>query len=230
MTVRKCISRTRRHFEVFDDINALEYMQEVHNHILSLCRVKPDENVDINLVQGQFTYALDPLVMKVWDARYINSATTGDSRRLEPRAVDELDFQTRGQWRYNPAGTPIWYDERSGQLVVIPAPDTATSAGYPIVRLVVQKSDTLTLDSVLPTAVHEYDAWVFGLGLKYAKEKGNVRVMARITKGTPLTFSPAQTFEYLYTQAINNLIAFTEGKSARERPNIQANVPRPQIV
>jgi hypothetical protein len=126
-----------------------------------------------------------------------------------------LDWQTKGIWRTQPAGTPIWYDERAGRLILQPTPDISTSSGYPIVSLTVQKTDVLSVSSALPVAADDYDAWVYGLCRKYAAEKARDQFPA---------------FEALYRQALNELIAFSEGKSARQMPNIQANVPRPNVA
>jgi hypothetical protein len=213
MTVQKLISAARRHFDGFDDQEALTYLQAVHNKILRLVRVKPDENYNQTLIAGVGSYALDPLISRIWSASY--SGSSGDARPLYPGSVDELDWQTKGIWRTQPNGTPIWYDERAGRLILYPTPDTTTIDGYPSVPLVVQKTDALSLTDSLPIAVDEFDAWIYGLCRKYAAEKARDQFPA---------------FEALYRQALNDLIAFSEGKSARQMPNIQADVPRPNIA
>jgi hypothetical protein len=213
MTVQKIISIARRHFDGFDDQEALTYLQAVHNKILRLVRVKPDEVYDQLLTAGVGSYALDPLISRIWAASYVSGP--GDVRPLSPRSVDELDWQTKGLWRTQSTGTPIWYDERAGRLILYPTPSESTSSGYPIVSLVVQKTAVLSLSSDLPVAVDEYDAWVYGLCRKYAAEKARDQFPA---------------FEALYRQALNELIAFSEGKSARQMPNIQADVPRPSVI
>jgi len=212
LTAQKIISLARRHFTEFDDQEALTYLQAVHNKILRLVRVKPDEIYDQSLTLGVGSIALDPLISRIWSACYMSSSD--DVRPLYPRSVDELDWSTKGIWRTQPPGTPIWYDERAGRLILYPTPDTSTVSGYPIVRLTVQKTDTLSLSSSLPTAADEYDAWVYGLCRKYAAEKARDQFVA---------------FDGLYRQALNELIAFSEGKSARQMPNVQANVPRPAV-
>jgi hypothetical protein len=214
MTVAKLISLARRHFDTFDDAEALTYAQAVHNKILRLIRVKPDEDVDISVTAGVNSYTLDAnqLISRIWNATWYDSATS--FRPLRPRSVDELDFQTRGIWRTQPASTPIWYDERAGKLILYPTPDTTTATGYPKVTLTVQKTDTLTTSTVLPTAIDEYDAWIYGLCRKYAGEKARDQF---------------QMFDALYTQALNDLVAFSQGKAAREMPNIQPNIPVPNI-
>lgn len=212
MTAQKIISLARRHFVGFDDQEALTYLQAVHNKILRLVRVKPDETYDQVLTAGVGSMALDPLISRIWSAAYLSSAD--EVWPLYPRSVDELDWQTKGIWRSQPNGTPIWYDERAGRLVLYPTPSSSTSSGFPIVRLTVQKTEVLTLSSPLPVAVDEFDAWIYGLCRKYAAEKARDQFPA---------------FEALYRQALNELIAFSEGKSARQMPNIQANVPKPNV-
>jgi hypothetical protein len=213
LTAQKIISLARRHFESFDDQEALTYLQAVHNKILRLVRVKPDEIYNQALTAGVGDIALDPTISRIWSATYVSSED--DVRALYPRSVDELDWQTKGLWRSQLAGTPMWYDERAGRLILYPAPDVSTSSGYPIVALAVQKTEALSLTSVLPVAVDEYDAWTYGLCRKYAAEKARDQFVA---------------FDGLYRQALNELIAFSEGKSARQMPNIQANVPRPNVA
>ena len=213
MTAQKIISLARRHFVGFDDQEALTYLQAVHNKILRLVRVKGDETYDQALTAGVGDMALDSAICRIWSAVY--KASASDARPLYPRSVDELDWQTKGIWRTQPNGTPIWYDERAGRLILYPTPSESTVSGYPIVRLTVQKTDALALSTDLAVAVDEYDAWVYGLCRKYAAEKARDQFPA---------------FDGLYRQALNELIAFSEGKSARQMPNIQANVPRPNVA
>jgi len=212
MTVQKIISLARRHFDAFDDQEAMTYLQATHNKILRLVRVKPDEDYDLPLIAGTASYALQSTISRIWSATYKTSSS--DVRPLYPRSVDELDWQTKGIWRTQPNATPIWYDERAGRLILHPTPDTTTIDGFPIVTLTVQRTDTLTSTSTLPVALDEYDAWIYGLCRKYAAEKSRDQFPA---------------FEALYRQALNDLVAFSEGKSARQMPNIQANVPRPSV-
>src|SRR5579885_3452558 len=115
---------------------------------------------------------------------------------------------TSENWRTQPNGTPIWYDERAGRLILYPTPSASTVSGYPIVSLTVQRTDALASTSTLPVAADEYDAWIYGLCRKYAAEKERDQFPA---------------FDALYRQALNELIAFSEGKSARQMPNIQAD-------
>lgn len=230
MTVRQIISRARGHWTDvgFDDIRGLEYVQEVHNKILRLVRVKPDEDVVIPLVANQRYYTLDTAINRIWNAMLFNTSAS-DFKPLYPRSVDELDQETRGIWRAIPAGTPIWYDERSGQLMLHPMPDTSASGGYPSVTLSVQKTDALTLESTLPV-VDVYDAWVFGLCKKYAEEKDTMFMRSsRAMMRSPFPLQ-LQKYNALYSQAMNDLIAWSEGKSAREMPNIAPAIPTPRII
>lgn len=214
MTVQQLINLARRHFQLFDEQEALTYLQGVHNKILRLVRIKPDETVDVSLTADTYNYTLATTIVRIWDARYVLSSTTGDSRPLYSRSVDQLDWETKGIWRTQPSATPIWYDERSGELILYPTPDTTTSAGYPKVTLTVQKTDVLTMASTLPTQVDEYDAWIYGLCRKYAAEKERDQYAF---------------FDMAYRRALNDLISFSEGKAARDMPNIQADIPRPMV-
>ena len=212
---------------MYDDTTALKYVQRTHNKIIRLVRIKPDVDVDVLMVANQRYYTLDTTVNRIWSAYYFATGPT-DYRPLRPKALDELDDENP-IWRLMPASYPIWYDERAGQLLLHPMPDTTASAGYPKVTISVQQTDVLTLDSVLPV-VDEYDAWVYGTCMRYAREKDTMFMRSsRAMMRSPFPLQ-VQKYNALWQSALNDLIAWSEGKAVREMHNIQSDIPTPRTV
>jgi hypothetical protein len=210
LNCQQVINLARRHFVTFDEQEALTYLQAVHNKILRLVRVKVDENVDLNMVAGTPNYAISSEIMRIWSVTAYDDV--GMYRALRPKSVDELDY-TYPVWKSLNSGQPIWYDERAGEMIFYPTPNVTTVAGYPIIRLRVQKTDTLTMSTTLPTMVDEYDAWIYGLCRKYATEK----------EKDQLPF-----FEQKYKQALRDLEGYSQGKAVRGKPALHPVIPIPR--
>lgn len=211
MTVAELISLTRGHFDTFDSGEALTHLQAVHNNICRLVRVLPDESVDVSITAGASEYPIADL-LRIWDAAYWKSAT--DSKALIPRSVDQMDLETHGAWRRDQSSTPVWYDERAGSLVLHPAPDTTTASGYPKVVLSVSLVQPLDMTTSLP-AVADHEAWLYGLCRRYAAMKAAYKL---------------QMFMALEQEAMNKLRRFSQGKAARQKPNLRPMVPRVRVV
>ena len=213
MNARQLLSEVKSHFESFDENFALSRLQATHNDILRNIRVRPDETAEMtSMVAGTSEYDTPTGVLRIWEAAWYDSAT--DHRPLTPRSVDELDDQTKGVWRRADSGDPMYYDERGAKIIFYPAPDTATSAGYPKAVLYVSKTQTLTMATSLPD-VPDWDAWLYWTCERYAASKAPQMV---------------QMFHVLRVDATSRLQAYSQGKIARVKPRIQPAVPRINVT
>lgn len=162
MTVSDVIKRLRRQVPELDDATIRDYIQEVHNDLgyhLPLKRVEEDHN----LVALQEQYVLNSLTERVWSVELINSAT--DSRALLAIDYENL-IESQPNFRRMPAGTPRRYyvsrDDDSERVIgVLPVPISATSGGYPILRVRTSRTSPITNATVLPMGVSA-DVYVYG--------------------------------------------------------------------
>jgi hypothetical protein len=94
----------------------------------------------VPLVLGQSEYAFGGGYAKAWSVQYIRSSASGDYIDLDPTSTDELDADVPG-WRQESPGEPTLYYTSSddvtncGVLGLYVAPDTATTGGYPILKV-----------------------------------------------------------------------------------------------
>lgn len=161
VTVASVFTRVRRAFNDASDTVLLEYAQEVNDDIFTELDIKQDTE-DISLAAGTIEYVLDEDIRKVLSAELRKSAT--DIRPL--RAIGKS--QLKGAWRDGPRGDPGRFytaGNSSGTRVVgfTPTPITTTSGGYPIVRLYVTRTSTLTALGNLPLGMRSSDVYVFGI-------------------------------------------------------------------
>lgn len=212
MTVSEIVSLARGHFETFDSGEALALLQPVHNALCRQVRVRPDESVSLLITAGVSEYAV-PDALRIWDVCYMKDASS--SVPLRPRSVDELDYGTYGAWRREAGSSPVWYDERAGNLVLYPAPSVTSSGGYPKVVVTVSKSQTLEMATALPDAVCDHEAWLYGLCRRYAAMKSPDKV---------------QMFVALEKDSLQRLKSYSQGKAIRQKPNVRSSIPRVNVV
>lgn len=161
MTINQVIQRLRRQLPDADDTTILDYINEVHDDLLSLVPLNRTEE-DISLVANQTEYTLNPSTVRVWEAEYLRSAT--DRRPLKGEDITRLAL-AQPTWRNMPAGVPrrffIDRDEDEQIVGILPKPNVTTSGGYPIVKLHVTRTETLTRTSNVPVGISG-DVYVFG--------------------------------------------------------------------
>lgn len=129
---------------------------------------------DINLTAGTGEYATaDELIARIWTARYVRSASTGDSKRLIHTDRTKLDLEF-GDWRGADNGDPDYFyigSSSAGALRVgvWPFPDTTTSGGYPVLRLNISKTADLVTGNSLPSVIQDSELYVDCACWLYAK-------------------------------------------------------------
>lgn len=175
MNAQDLVDKTIRTFKGVTEDQALEYLQEVHTHILSNVRLNI-ETITINLTSGTGEYAIDDDILRVWTARYLVSATSQDV--LNPTHVDELNKNHR-DWKVDSASTPNLYYVEGSNLGLYPVPDTTTSGGYPVVKCEVTRDQTLSISGT-PTVIPEFarrpQAWIMGACKAIALDKEDSRI------------------------------------------------------
>lgn len=207
-TADDVIARARLHYpDLPAGTLALTLLQEAHDRVLGAVRLRPVEEVTINLTSGTYEYALSDDVIRVWAAVYVRSSIQADA--LREISIDMLD-DDRPNWRYDPASTPTrWYDV--GTMVgLFPKPDTTTSGGYPILKLYTTKRQTLTGSTTMPAMVPNYDAWVSWVCRSWA--------WAQDRQNLPY-------WEQRADETLADLIERIQGRQARLKPSVLPSYP-----
>lgn len=207
-------SSVRDHLSDFpadSDARVLRIANDAHTDIVRRVRIYPLDVIDLNaLVAGTPEYALDPDVFRIWSATYMTSAN--DYNILKETSIDELDIESL-TWRNLTPSRPYSYYDLAGFIGLVPTPDTATSAGYPLVRLQTTKRHPFTsVSDALPTFIPSGDAWVYDICVRWAlrQKKDQVSFFAQLAKS-----------------AIDDLSSFVLGRLVRQNPSARAAVPMP---
>jgi hypothetical protein len=168
-TVAQGAAECRRHMNSLDEATALEYFQLEHNELAAWLPINVTTE-DVSVVSGTGEYTLNALTRRVWRVMWMTSETEG--KRLNATSVPWLNAN-QPNWEYRAAATPskryVWLSGESTVLGLYPKPNVDTSGGYPIARLTVSRSSTLTLLSSFPANLLSYDCYVFGALLRHAR-------------------------------------------------------------
>jgi len=165
------ITRAQRIFKDLQSATIVDYANEVHD---DLCRKVPQilATEDITLVAAQQEYTLLEASLQIYHAEYWTSATY----RVPLNAFDVTAWDIQSpNWRAVPQGQPTfyaaWRNSTDNVLVLHPKPATATTGGYPMVRLYVSRGETLTSSGNLPKGISSADVYVFGIAMRYAADR-----------------------------------------------------------
>jgi len=173
-TVEQAFTRVKRIFPEADQTSILDYLNEVHNELVTTLPIVVDTE-DLTLVVSQQEYTLDADIVRVWSA-YLHKSTT-DIRPLTAKDVSEMNIR-EPLWRRknasDPTGFYVWRNTTEQVVGLDPKPISATSGTYPFVRLHVTRTATLTRSSDLPKAIMSTDVYVFGACARYANEPNSM--------------------------------------------------------
>lgn len=148
---------TRRYADYSRSSEGTVDLQRANDWVLTAVRLYPDASEDLTLTANDDTYAYNINTLAIWQAVYLESSTS-TGIVLQPKSVDTLD-QDEPTWRTNPAGSPRYFFDRGGEVVLYPKPDTSSSGGYPKVVLYSTRKQTLSDVTSLPESVRQIDAW-----------------------------------------------------------------------
>jgi len=210
VTVTNLYTAAQTHFPDIPQAVFLSLLNDVHQEIIENVRLTPDVAVTVNLTAGQQEYALPDTVLRIWEAAYMSEA--GDYQKLEQTNVDWLDYNAP-TWRNYPPSTPYRVYDRGGNIGFVPAPDTSTSGGYPIVTLYCyQTSDTpLGIEDSLPAMARTGNAWLY-------------RVLERWCD--MYHQEQSQFFAGLSAREYERLISYSYGRMSRDKAAVQMRIPR----
>lgn len=167
---------------------------------------------DLSLVVGTGEYATsDELIARVWTARYIKSASTGDSKRLIQTDPTKLDLEF-DDWRGADNGEPDYFyvgasSAGAMRIGLWPFPDTATSGTYPLVRLNISKSAALVTGNSLPAIIQDSELYVDCACWLYAKRF--------------LSKEKEIAYEARYIRSLDRARDFFFGRNAYDKQEIQ---------
>lgn len=159
MTDAQAINLIQADFDNASNAEVLSDLQAIHDDLCRVMRLKPSTQTLSSIVAGTPGYALSAGWARVFGVRYFSSAT--DYTKLKATDKDELD-SFRYNWRLE-SGTPDSYYIESGNIYLVPSPDTSSSGGYPKVEVDISSTETLSGSGTnLPSGVSSYRAWIEG--------------------------------------------------------------------
>lgn len=199
MTAADIIDRVQFDFPNASDTELLADLQVIHDELCFDFKLKKSTVTNTSLVAGTRAYALASGTARVYQARYVRSAADGDFRVLQETAEDELD-QIQSNWRGLSDGEPSQFFADTGQINLVPAPDTTTSSSYPQLQYEISSYETLIASTDMPTGISSYEVWVDGVKARFALRYKDDRfqifaqmyAMGRARLGTQVNNLPAR--------------------------------------
>jgi len=182
-------------------------LQKAHDWVLQKARLYADASEDLTLVVNQKEYAYNQNVIAIWQAVYRESADD-PGKPLLPLSISQLD-QDIPTWRTDPASLPVWICDRGGSVVLVPAPDTATSGGFPKVTLYETRAQTLQSATNLPTFVRQIDAWADYICYLHAKRY--------VLPQTQAWFDTAVASRSMLIEDMNTVVYYAKQKYSGKR-------------
>lgn len=200
------MTRVQRIFPDFVNSTAqAEYANRVHRELLTHVPLRVTTR-DIAFTTAQ-EYALQDSEMRVWSVELYTSATSHTA--LLETSVEYLNSQER-QWRSKPASNVtnrfyVWSNTTGRVIGLVPAPASAASGGYPLIRLYVSTADTLTLQSEIVAGLLNDDLYTYGMAARFAEDEHRDQADYWLAK---------------YWEAIDREREFYFGKNVQDRQQI----------
>lgn len=156
---------------IYTDAVTLRLTNKIHKELVEEFRLVVT-TADLTLTTTDREYDLNEGHVAIWSAEYRTSATAKPFPVYET-SVDELDTDDAG-WRDGRSGRPelyYQYAKSTGAAVVgfDRLPPTASSGGYPTVRLYVSLYTALASGDSIPATVRTSNVYVFGLCSEWAR-------------------------------------------------------------
>jgi len=153
--------------------DSLRWLNVVHKDLCEEFRLL-ETFTDLTLTTSAREYALAETYVTAWAAEYRTSATAQPFPIYET-SIPELDAENQGWRNDNLKGQPtLWYQDANatGGAVIgfdkIPA--TASSGGYPTVRVWVSNYTAFTATGdLIPAVCRDHMVYVWGLCYQFAK-------------------------------------------------------------
>lgn len=170
--VSAIVTRTQRIFPAFVDTTShAEYANLVHRDILTRLPLRVSTR-DIAYTAAQ-EYALQDTELRVWSVELYASATS--HRPLIETSIEELNIKNRN-WRSTPTSNTgnrfyVWSNTTGRVIGVVPAPSSAASGGYPLLRLYVSVAAVLTTSSEIVAGLENDDLYTYGMAARYALDE-----------------------------------------------------------
>lgn len=185
LTADQVIERARLFFPAIplstdSSPNGLDLLNEALSELLFDVEMLSAES-DLTLTAGTAHYSLPSGTVRLWSARYVRSATTGDFKELRPTNQDKLDNEGLGYLRLGSSEPDKYWalpkSDGTPEIWVTPSPPTTTSSGYPkIVVRVTQYTALSTGSSSLPLGLPSYDVFITALAEKWAFLVGDEKI------------------------------------------------------
>lgn len=188
-------------------------LQKAHDWVNRMVRLYARQTEDFLMVADQLTYTYDADTLLIHQAMYFTSADD-EGRVLMAVSEDQLDQDFPG-WETNASGTPAYYCDRAGQLILYPAPNASSSGGYPLVRIYTTQTVTFTTGTSLPAYVKTIEPWV------------NYILYLDAMRFNPST---ASAYEMVATQLVQSLKQDQQRVTYRKKPRVRQRMTLNQFV
>lgn len=199
-------TRVQRIFPDFSDTTLhAEYANKVHREVVFQVPLRVTTR-DIAFTTAQ-EYALQDTEVRIWSVELYTSATS--HRPLTETSVEYLNIRQRG-WRSRPTSNTtsmyyVWSNTTGRVIGLVPAPASAASGGYPLVRLYVSQADVLTTASNIPAGLLTDDLYTYGMAARYAEDEHRDQMDLWLGR---------------YYDALEREYQFCVGKAAQDKPQI----------
>lgn len=187
-TAQNVIDEVQRFYTDLGKAKAFEYVQEVHEELLSRYSLRDDTVAFSAIVAGTASYDLPDTALRAESATYYGAA--GSPAKLYAFSPDDWDNDpTRAGWR-DQTGTPRAYGMEATaagqqQIIFFPNPTISTAAGYPKVVMQVRRNQTLLTTDTLPFGgAFCFDAYVSGVAKRHAYIEHRERYGDEVAKET----------------------------------------------
>lgn len=170
--VSTIVTRVQRIFPDFVDTTShAEYANLVHRDVLTRIPLRVTTR-DIAYTTAQ-EYAIQDTEVRVWSVELYTTATS--HRPLIETSVEHLNA-TQRNWRSAPTTNQatrfyIWSNTTGRVIGIVPAPASAASGGYPLLRLYVSAADVLTTSSSIVAGLENDDLYTYGMAARYALDE-----------------------------------------------------------
>mgnify|MGYP001095262853 CR=1 FL=1 len=157
--------------DMANDASCLRWLNVIHKELCEEFQIVT-ASADLTLSTATRDYDLSDTYAAVWSAEY-RSSSTAYPIPLERVSVAEYDVENAA-WRNTSQGQPTafyMYTKNDGtpSIGFDRIPSTATSGGYPTVRIYVSLYTALTSNGNLPASIRDYMVYVWGLCYKFAQ-------------------------------------------------------------
>lgn len=168
MTVQEAIDQAQVTYRDMTDAQGLVYAQKHHTWLcVEFPLIRATETFNA-MVADQLEYTYSNRITSIRAVEWFQTST--EHWPLTATHPDVLDQESAG-WRYDDSSEPRQFYHDAGKIGFVPAPDTASSGGYPKAIVEEYVTSTLALDTALPTVILDHNIYVEAIRMEWSKTR-----------------------------------------------------------